>query len=120
MVLITYLPWHGPFLKLLTVLADLKRTDLNEFRTFLSEAYNRGIPDGGGSLTVYYNSGQSVSIWNEKYLYIVKKISIVLQHFTFERPLPFQLPSIPENVSLNRYLFTKYLKLIYSISYSKI
>ncbi|XP_023162632.2 DENN domain-containing protein 1A isoform X2 [Drosophila hydei] len=83
MVLITYLPWHGPFLKLLTVLADLKRTDLNEFRTFLSEAYNRGIPDAGGSLTVYYNSGQS--------------------HFTFERPLPFQLPSIPENQNLSLY-----------------
>lgn len=62
MVLITYLPWHDPFLKLLTVLADLKRTDLNEFRTFLSEAYNRGVPDAGGNLTVYYNSGQSVSI----------------------------------------------------------
>ncbi|EDW08632.2 DENN domain-containing protein 1A isoform X4 [Drosophila mojavensis] len=83
MVLITYLPWHDPFLKLLTVLADLKRTDLNEFRTFLSEAYNRGVPDAGGNLTVYYNSGQS--------------------HFTFERPLPFQLPSIPENHNLNLY-----------------
>ncbi|XP_030560539.1 DENN domain-containing protein 1C isoform X4 [Drosophila novamexicana] len=83
MVLITYLPWHDTFLKLLIVLAELRRTDRNGFRTFLSEAYNRGVPDSGGSLTVFYNSGQS--------------------HFTFERPLQFQLPSIPENHNLNLY-----------------
>ncbi|XP_060652112.1 uncharacterized protein LOC132788628 isoform X4 [Drosophila nasuta] len=83
MVLITYLPWHDTFLKLLIVLAELRRTDRNGFRTFLSEAYNRGVPDSGGSLTVFYSSGQS--------------------HFTFERPLQFQLPSIPENHNLNLY-----------------
>ncbi|XP_032570372.1 DENN domain-containing protein 1A isoform X11 [Drosophila sechellia] len=81
MVLITYLPWHDTFLKLLPVLAELKRTDPNGFRTFLSEAYNQGIPDCGGSLKVYYSAGQS--------------------HFTFERPLQFQLPSMPENHNLN-------------------
>ncbi|KMY92455.1 DENN domain-containing protein 1A isoform X5 [Drosophila simulans] len=83
MVLITYLPWHDTFLKLLPVLAELKRTDPNGFRTFLSEAYNQGIPDCGGSLKVYYSAGQS--------------------HFTFERPLQFQLPSMPENHNLNLY-----------------
>ncbi|XP_043643702.1 DENN domain-containing protein 1A isoform X8 [Drosophila teissieri] len=83
MVLITYLPWHDTFLKLLPVLGELKRTDPNGFRTFLSEAYNQGIPDSGGSLKVYYSAGQS--------------------HFTFERPLQFQLPSMPENHNLNLY-----------------
>ncbi|XP_033252934.1 DENN domain-containing protein 1A-like isoform X2 [Drosophila miranda] len=83
MVLITYLPWHDIFLKLLPVLAELKRTDANGFRTFLSEAYNRGVPDSGGSLTVFYNSGRS--------------------HFMFERPLQFQLPSMPENHNLSLY-----------------
>ncbi|XP_039502269.1 DENN domain-containing protein 1A isoform X5 [Drosophila santomea] len=83
MVLITYLPWHDTFLKLLPVLGELKRTDPNGFRTFLSEAYNQGIPDCGGSLKVYYSAGKS--------------------HFTFERPLQFQLPSMPENHNLNLY-----------------
>ncbi|EDW85799.2 uncharacterized protein Dwil_GK23261 [Drosophila willistoni] len=83
MVLITYLPWHDTFLKLLPVLVELKKTDPDGFRTFLSEAYNRGVPDSGGSLTVFYNSGQN--------------------HFIFERPLQFQLPSIPQNHNLNLY-----------------
>ncbi|XP_052840357.1 DENN domain-containing protein 1C isoform X2 [Drosophila gunungcola] len=83
MVLITYLPWHDTFLKLLPILAELKRTDSNGFRAFLSEAYNQGIPDSGGNLKVYYNAGQS--------------------HFVFERPLQFQLPSMPENHNLNLY-----------------
>ncbi|XP_022221625.2 DENN domain-containing protein 1A isoform X6 [Drosophila obscura] len=83
MILITYLPWHDTFLKLLPVLAELKRTDANGFKTFLSEAYNRGVPDSGGSLTVFYNSGRS--------------------HFMFERPLQFQLPSMPENHNLSLY-----------------
>ncbi|XP_041563173.1 DENN domain-containing protein 1A isoform X4 [Drosophila elegans] len=83
MVLITYLPWHDTFLKLLPILAELKRTDSNGFRAFLSEAYNQGIPDSGGNLKVYYNVGQS--------------------HFVFERPLQFQLPSMPENHNLNLY-----------------
>ncbi|BFG04372.1 uncharacterized protein DMAD_03362 [Drosophila madeirensis] len=83
MVLITYLPWHDTFLKLLPVLAELRRTDATGFKTFLSEAYNRGVPDSGGSLTVFYNSGRS--------------------HFIFERPLQFQLPSMPENHNLSLY-----------------
>ncbi|XP_041633172.1 DENN domain-containing protein 1A isoform X5 [Drosophila kikkawai] len=83
MVLITYLPWHDTFLKLMPILAELKRTDASGFRTFLSEAYNQGIPDSGGSLNVFYNSGQS--------------------HFVFERPLQFQLPSIPQNHNLALY-----------------
>ncbi|XP_070068291.1 DENN domain-containing protein 1A isoform X6 [Drosophila takahashii] len=83
MVIITYLPWHDTFLKLLPILGELKRTGSNGFRAFLSEAYNQGVPDCGGSLKVFYNAGHS--------------------HFTFERPLQFQLPSMPENHNLNLY-----------------
>ncbi|XP_037714605.1 DENN domain-containing protein 1A isoform X6 [Drosophila subpulchrella] len=83
MVLISYLPWHDTFLKLLPILGELKRTDPNGFRAFLSEAYNQGVPDCGGSLKVFYNAGQGF--------------------FTFERPLQFQLPSMPENHNLNLY-----------------
>jgi len=61
MVLISYLPWHDTFLKLLPILGELKRTDPNGFRAFLSEAYNQGVPDCGGSLKVFYNAGQGVS-----------------------------------------------------------
>ncbi|XP_017480788.1 PREDICTED: uncharacterized protein LOC108370059 isoform X3 [Rhagoletis zephyria] len=93
MVIITYLPWHDTFLRLLTLLAELRRGDANtttnvdnshnDFRTFLAEAYNRGVPDPGGHLKLFYNGGQN--------------------YFVFERPLQFQLPSIPENHNLNLY-----------------
>ncbi|XP_029404624.2 DENN domain-containing protein 1A isoform X5 [Bactrocera dorsalis] len=93
MVIITYLPWHDTFLRLLTLLAELRRCDEttttsinnanDDFRTFLAEAYNRGVPDPGGHLKLFYNSGQN--------------------YFVFERPLTFQLPSIPENHNLNLY-----------------
>ncbi|XP_039953467.1 uncharacterized protein LOC120770239 isoform X1 [Bactrocera tryoni] len=93
MVIITYLPWHDTFLRLLTLLAELRRCDEttttsinnanDDFRTFLAEAYNRGVPDPGGHLKLFYNGGQN--------------------YFVFERPLTFQLPSIPENHNLNLY-----------------
>ncbi|KAH8277741.1 hypothetical protein KR018_004443, partial [Drosophila ironensis] len=83
MVLITYLPWHDTFLNLLQILADLKRTDPSEFRAFLSEAYNQGVPESGGSLKVFYNGGNS--------------------KFIFERPQQFQLPSLLKNNNLNMY-----------------
>ncbi|XP_054091021.1 DENN domain-containing protein 1A isoform X3 [Zeugodacus cucurbitae] len=93
MVIITSLPWHDTFLRLLTLLAELRRCDdttttginnaNDDFSTFLAEAYNRGVPDPGGHLKLFYNGGQN--------------------YFVFERPLQFQLPSIPENHNLNLY-----------------
>ncbi|XP_054738642.1 DENN domain-containing protein 1A-like isoform X6 [Anastrepha obliqua] len=86
MVLITYLPWHDTFLRLLALLAELRRSDNNatdEFRSFIAEVYSRGVPDPGKSVKVYYNGGQN--------------------NFVLERPLQFQLPSIPENHNLNLY-----------------
>ena len=60
MIIITYLPWHDTFLKLMGVLVTLRRTDNSNFQTFLSEAYNRGVPDLGGTLNIFYNGGQNV------------------------------------------------------------
>uniref|UniRef100_A0A1A9W0Z1 UDENN domain-containing protein n=1 Tax=Glossina brevipalpis TaxID=37001 RepID=A0A1A9W0Z1_9MUSC len=83
MVIITLLPWHDTFLRLLTVLAEVRRLNKSEFRQFLAEAYNSGVPDLGCQLKLIYNGGQS--------------------QFVFERPKQFQLPSIPENHNLNLY-----------------
>ncbi|XP_037895769.1 uncharacterized protein LOC119641262 isoform X2 [Glossina fuscipes] len=83
MVIITLLPWHDTFLRLLTVLAEVRRLNKTEFRQFLAEVYNSGVPDLGCQLKLIYNGGQS--------------------QFVFERPKQFQLPSIPENHNLNLY-----------------
>ncbi|KAM7345509.1 uncharacterized protein ACRADG_011776 isoform 2-T2 [Cochliomyia hominivorax] len=83
MVIITLLPWHDTFLKLLSVLAELRRTDIKDFHQFLTEAYSSGVPDVGSQLKLVYSQGQS--------------------QFIFERPKQFQLPSIPENHNLNLY-----------------
>lgn len=61
MVLITYLPWHDTFIRFMNVLGELKRTDNDEFQPFLSEAYNRGVPEPGASLKLFYNAGKNVS-----------------------------------------------------------
>lgn len=122
MVIITYLPWHDTFLRLLALLAELRRCDditttsinntNDDFRTFLSEAYNRGVPDPGGHLKLFYNGGQNVSshihttMWCTTWMHFkwfnlieLNFVLVCFQYFVFERPLTFQLPSIPENVS---------------------
>ncbi|XP_061391465.1 DENN domain-containing protein 1B isoform X2 [Musca vetustissima] len=83
MVIITLLPWHDTFLKLLALLAELRRTDPKEFQKFLTDAYNSGVPGVGSPVKLFYSQD--------------------LSPFIFERPKPFQLPSIPENHNLNLY-----------------
>ncbi|XP_055374160.1 DENN domain-containing protein 1B isoform X4 [Condylostylus longicornis] len=83
MVIITYLPWHDTFLRLLGVLGELRRKNNGEFELFLSEAYSKGVPEPGASLKLFFNAGEN--------------------HFIFQRPSQFQLPSIPENHNLNLY-----------------
>lgn len=61
MVIITYLPWHDTFIRFMNVLGELKRTDNGEFQPFLSEAYNKGVPEPGASLKLFYNSGANVN-----------------------------------------------------------
>lgn len=61
MVIITLLPWHDTFFRFLTILAELRRTDTNDFQRLLTETYNGGIPDIGGQLKFPYNHGINVS-----------------------------------------------------------
>jgi DENN domain-containing protein 1 len=83
MVLITYLPWHDIFIRFLNVLAEIKKTSAIEFQAFLTEAYNRGVPEMGACLKLFYDKGAN--------------------SFLVQRPSQFQLPSIPENNNLNLY-----------------
>ncbi|XP_055592206.1 DENN domain-containing protein 1C isoform X3 [Uranotaenia lowii] len=83
MVIVTYLPWHDTFIRFLNVLADVRKNSQSEFESFLSEAYNKGIPEPGGCLKFQYDRP--------------------VQTFSFQRPQQFLLPSIPENHNLNLY-----------------
>lgn len=62
MVIITYLPWHDTFKNFMNVLGELKRSNNGEFQPFLSEAYNKGVPETGASLKLFYNGGINVCI----------------------------------------------------------
>nr|XP_029727386.1 myb-like protein A isoform X1 [Aedes albopictus] len=83
MVIVTYLPWHDTFIRFLNVLADVRKNSQSEFESFLSEAYNKGVPEPGGCLKLQYDRP--------------------VQTFVFQRPQQFLLPSIPENHNLNLY-----------------
>lgn len=83
MVIVTYLPWHDTFIRFLNVLADVRKNSQQEFESFLTEAYNRGVPEPGGCLKLQYDRP--------------------VQTFSFQRPQQFLLPSIPENHNLNLY-----------------
>lgn len=48
-------------MKFLNVLGELKRSNNGEFQPFLSEAYNKGVPETGASLKLFYNGGINVS-----------------------------------------------------------
>ncbi|XP_058452337.1 DENN domain-containing protein 1C isoform X2 [Malaya genurostris] len=83
MVIVTYLPWHDTFIRFLNVLADVRKHSQTEFESFLTEAYNKGVPEPGGCLKLQYDRP--------------------VQTFSFQRPQQFLLPSIPENHNLNLY-----------------
>lgn len=69
MVLITFLPWHDTFLRLLAVLAELRRTDPKEFHQFLTKVYSSGVPDVGRPVKLVYSQEQSVSFWKYTKIY---------------------------------------------------
>ncbi|GBP10459.1 DENN domain-containing protein 1B [Eumeta japonica] len=77
MVIITFLPWHDTFLRLLSVLAELRRTDMKDFYQFLTEAYNSGVPDVGSQLKLVYSQGQSHNL-NLYYNFVYPKNMIAV------------------------------------------
>lgn len=78
LVLLSYLPWHDIFYKLLNVIANLQTEELFSFL----EACHMRPPLPGHTLKITYNGGQSV--------------------FTCQR-LDIKLPSIPQNGNLTEY-----------------
>lgn len=96
-----------------------------DLREFLSSVNSRKLHENGQKFVVPFNRGESVSscivfvqnyatfgnlIWNSKldfkiiiHNYVTARLntSFILQTFSVEYPKQFQLPSIPENVSIN-------------------
>lgn len=62
MLILTYLPMDDTFRKFIKILADIKKNSYEEFRKFLSDAYNSKVPNRGGSLKLLYDNGINVSI----------------------------------------------------------
>jgi DENN domain-containing protein 1 len=85
-LIISYFPWHDIFLKFLNVLAEVKKNDGNhELEKFLIESYKRRMSDEKNPVRLSYSNGMNA--------------------FLFEKPtIYFELPSIPQNVSIFRKL----------------
>ncbi|XP_026323547.1 DENN domain-containing protein 1A isoform X3 [Hyposmocoma kahamanoa] len=82
LVLLSHLPWHDQFYKLLNCIANLVNSAEREQLTSLLEACRIRPPMPGHTLKVTYNAGQSV--------------------FSCQCP-DSKLPSIPENCNLTEY-----------------
>ncbi|XP_073975172.1 DENN domain-containing protein 1B-like isoform X2 [Rhodnius prolixus] len=84
-VLLSFLPWHETFYKLLNNISDLlHNTQTDLLSTFLNKVYTSKVPDPGMSVQVSLNNNTN---------------SI----FVCQAPKQFQLPSIPENRNLTEY-----------------
>ena len=59
-ILITYLPWHDTFLRLMPILSTIQKNSDEELKKFLSDMYNSGVPAAGSNLKIYYNSRTEV------------------------------------------------------------
>uniref|UniRef100_A0A6P7GDZ1 DENN domain-containing protein 1B-like n=1 Tax=Diabrotica virgifera virgifera TaxID=50390 RepID=A0A6P7GDZ1_DIAVI len=80
-VVLSYLPWHQGFYKFLDTTAVLMHSSRTEdLSEFLTAVYTAKIAEPGRKFVVTFNRGDST--------------------FTVDVPRPFQLPSIPENVSM--------------------
>lgn len=92
-VFLSYWPWHDVFLKFLNVISDLrKKVSDRHFDSYLNLIYKKSIPDEHNLINLTFSDLNG----------------IILQEFTFRRPLSRQLPSIPESHNLN--LFYNYIE----------
>ncbi|XP_014291494.1 DENN domain-containing protein 1B isoform X1 [Halyomorpha halys] len=85
LVLLSFLPWHESFYKLLNCISDLIHNSESDLLwTFLNKVYTSKVPDPNGTLKVpLSNNSNSV--------------------FICQAPAQFQLPKIPENRNLTEY-----------------
>ncbi|XP_031849348.1 DENN domain-containing protein 1A isoform X2 [Nomia melanderi] len=85
LVILSALPWHEIFYKLLNKIATLIQSSDNgeDLWNFLESVYNSTVPIPGSSVTV--------PVPNSKV------------NFIYQSPKQFQLPSIPENRNLTEY-----------------
>ena len=80
LVIISYLPWHELFFKILNQIAELiQRQELADLKSFLEALYDRDVPGPGTTLHIPYG--------------------VTHQVYTCKCPNTYALPSIPENVS---------------------
>lgn len=92
-VLLSFLPWHDVFLKFLNVLTDLrKKVSERQFENYLNMIYKKPLVDEHHEMRFVFSDHNG----------------IVIQEFSFRRPISRQLSSIPENHNLN--LFFNYIQ----------
>jgi hypothetical protein len=92
-VILSFHPWHDVFLKFLNVLVDVRKRVSSEkqFDSYLNMIFQKTTPTEQSPVNLTFSSN-----------------GIILQEFTFQRPLNRQLPSIPQNHNLN--LFYNYIE----------
>lgn len=92
-LLLSYWPWHDVFLKFLNILVDLKkRVTEKQFENYLNLIYKKPIAEENNEMKFIFSDINGV----------------IIQEFSFRRPISRQLPSIPENHNLN--LFFNYIQ----------
>ncbi|XP_046996630.1 DENN domain-containing protein 1A-like isoform X1 [Schistocerca americana] len=84
LVILSFLPWHESFYKLLNHVAEITHnSNTEELYRFLNAVYEGNVPEPGTVMQVPFNNGESI--------------------FICKCPNQFQLPSIPENRNLTEY-----------------
>ncbi|BES98083.1 DENN domain-containing protein [Nesidiocoris tenuis] len=85
-VILSYLPWHEIFYKLLNTISDLihNNAQADLLSPFLTRLYTSKVPDPGSELVVPMNPSED-------------------KKFSLNAPKRFELPSIPNNRNLSEY-----------------
>lgn len=92
-VILSFWSWHDIFLKFLNVLTDLrKKVSEKQFDSYLTMIYRKSIPDENCIINLTFSDING----------------IIINEYTFRRPITRQLPSIPESHNLN--LFYNYIE----------
>ncbi len=94
-VMLSSLPWHETFYKILNHAAELTNSsDAAELDRFLEACYTSRVPEGGSPLHVSWQPSAAET----ELVAAVGAPPGVKRDFTCQTPYPHVLPSIPENV----------------------